>query len=69
MRGGARADTGRGDLGCWGPRGDRWQGRGGGTGGKKVGWMVGRGDRVDEVVGRKSDRKGVTERGWWAENG
>lgn len=37
VRGGSRADTGRGDLGCWGLRGDRWQGRGGGTGEK--GWV------------------------------
>lgn len=44
-------------------------GTGRGYRGKKVIWMVGKGDRVDEVVGRKSARKGVTERGWWVENG
>lgn len=37
-------------------------GTGRGYRGKKGGWMVGKEDRVDEVVGRNSDRKGVTER-------
>lgn len=44
-------------------------GTGRGYRGKKVGGMVGSGDRVEEVVGRRGDRRGVRGRGWWAENG
>ena len=44
-------------------------GTGRGYRGKGVRGVVGSGDRVEEVVGRRSDRKRVTRRGWWAENG
>lgn len=65
--GGARADTGRGDLGVLGAERDmRWQ-DGKGYRGKGVSGMMGRWDRVErKVVGRREDRKRVT-RGWWAE--
>lgn len=43
-------------------------GTGKGYRGKGVSGMVGRWDRVEEVVGRRSDRKRVTRSGWWAEN-
>ena len=43
-------------------------GTGKGYWGKEVSGMVGRWDGVEEVVGRRSDRKRVTRRGWWAEN-
>lgn len=44
-------------------------GTGRGYRGKRVGGMVGRVDRVEEVVGKRRDRKGVIRRGWCAENG
>ena len=43
-------------------------GTGKGYRGKGVSGMVGRWDRVEEVVGRRSDKKSVTCSWWWAEN-
>lgn len=40
-----------------------------GYGGKGVDGMVRRGNRVEEVLRRRSSRKEVTGRQWWTENG
>lgn len=58
-----------GEFGVLGAERGQVAGTGRGYRGKKVGGMVGSGDRVEEVVGRRGDRRGVRGREWWAENG